>query len=69
MVKDYGIRIAGGQERFADSLLRVTTIGNIGERDLIGTVGLLEMVLKEKGYLKETGAGLKAMMEYFMENK
>jgi aspartate aminotransferase-like enzyme len=66
MVSSYGIRIAGGQEQFANSLLRITTIGNIGERELIGTVGLLEMILKRKGYLKETGAGLRAMMEYFM---
>ena len=69
MVNKYGVRIAGGQEQFANTMLRITTIGNIGERDLIGTIGLLEMILKQKGYLKETGAGLKAMMEYFMANE
>lgn len=65
----YGVLIAGGQEKFADTLLRITTIGSIGERDLLGTLGLLEMVLKKKGYLKQTGAGLNAMMEYFLNNE
>ena len=69
MVERYGIRIAGGQEQFANSLLRVTTIGNIAERDIISTVGILEMMLKEKGALKEVGAGTKAAMDYFLNNK
>ena len=67
MVDRYGIRIAGGQEQFANSLLRVTTIGNIAERDIISTVGILEMMLKEKGALKEVGAGTKAAMNYFLD--
>ena len=63
MVERYGIRIAGGQEQFANSLLRVTTIGNIAERDIISTLGILEMMLKEKGAIKEVGAGVKAEMK------
>lgn len=69
MRNKYGILIAGGQEQFAATLLRITTIGAIGERDLIGTVGLLEMILKKKGYLKQTGAGLIAMQEYFLNHE
>lgn len=69
MRNKYGVLIAGGQEKFAEKLLRITTIGTIGERELIGTMGLLEMILKKKGYLKQTGAGLNAMMEYFSNNE
>lgn len=69
MRNKYGILIAGGQEQFAATLLRITTIGAIGERDLLGTVGLLEMILKKKGYLKQTGAGLIAMQEYFLNHE
>ncbi|NCB39155.1 MAG: alanine--glyoxylate aminotransferase family protein [Erysipelotrichia bacterium] len=69
MRNKYGILIAGGQEQFAATLLRITTIGAIGERDLLGTVGLLEMILKKKGYLKQTGAGVNAMMAYFLDNE
>ncbi|NLF95562.1 MAG: alanine--glyoxylate aminotransferase family protein [Candidatus Riflebacteria bacterium] len=65
----YGVLIAGGQEQFATKLLRITTIGAIGERDILGTVGLLEMTLKKSGYLKQVGAGISATMEYFLNYK
>ena len=65
----YGILIAGGQEQFAKTLLRITTIGSIGERDVLGTVALLEMTLKKFGYLKQVGAGVSATMEYFLNFK
>jgi len=65
----YGVLIAGGQEQFATKLLRITTIGAIGERDILGTVGLLEMTLKKFGYLKQVGAGISATMEYFLNYK
>jgi aspartate aminotransferase-like enzyme len=63
----YKVRIAGGQGKFIDKILRITTIGAIGERDLISTMGLLEMVLTRKGYLKEPGKGVAAMMQFFMK--
>lgn len=65
----YGILIAGGQEQFASKLLRITTIGAIGERDILGTVALLEITLKKFGYIKELGAGIGASMEYFLNFK
>lgn len=68
MVEKFGIRIAGGQEQYANTLLRVTTIGNIGERDIIATLGCLEIMFKKKGALKEVGTGTKAAMEYFLNH-
>jgi aspartate aminotransferase-like enzyme len=65
----YGILIAAGQAQYNDKVLRITTIGAIGERDLIGTIGLLEMTLVKKGCLKQAGAGVAAMMEYFLKNE
>ncbi|GAB4272492.1 MAG: serine-pyruvate aminotransferase [Candidatus Rifleibacteriota bacterium] len=62
----YGILIAAGQGPYIEKVLRITTIGAIGERDLLGTIGLLEMILHEKGYLKILGQGSKAMMEFFL---
>jgi aspartate aminotransferase-like enzyme len=64
----YGVLIAGGQEQFAGSLLRITTIGAIGERDILATVALLEMALRKAGYLKQSGAGVSASMEYFLNH-
>ena len=48
MRNKYGILIAGGQEQFAATLLRITTIGAIGERDLLGTIALLEMISRKR---------------------
>lgn len=69
MVEKYSIRIAGGQEQYANTLLRIATIGNIAERDIISTVGILEMVLQSKGAIKEAGLGTKAAMAFFLENQ
>ncbi len=65
----YGILIAAGQGPFIEKVLRITTIGAIGERDLIGTIGLLEMVLQKKGYIKQVGAGVAAMMDFFLQQE
>lgn len=62
----YGVLIAAGHGPYVDKVLRITTIGAIGERDLIATVGLLEMILHKKAYLKHVGAGVSAMLEYFL---
>ena len=65
---DYGILIAAGQGKYADSLLRITTIGSIGERDLVATIGLMEMILAKKGIVKDIGTGITALLKYFMNN-
>ncbi|MFZ2960112.1 MAG: alanine--glyoxylate aminotransferase family protein [Candidatus Ozemobacteraceae bacterium] len=61
----YSVLIAGGQGEIADSVFRIATIGAIGERDMIGTIGLLELALVKLGYLKEPGRGTTAMLKVF----
>jgi aspartate aminotransferase-like enzyme len=61
----YNVLIAGGQGEITDKVFRITTIGAIGERDLIATVGLLELALYKLGHLKELGAGVKAVLTSF----
>jgi aspartate aminotransferase-like enzyme len=61
----YGILIAGGQGQIADKVFRITTIGAIGERDLIATVGLLELTLRKLGVRSQVGPGVTAMLEAF----
>lgn len=65
----YGILIAAGQGPFIEKVLRITTIGAIGERELIGTIGLLEMVLQKKGCISQAGAGVAAMMDFFLKQE
>ncbi len=65
--QNYSVLIAGGHGRFAGTLLRITTIGAIGEKDLIGTIGLLEMALAKKGVIKEIGKATKATIEALLK--
>ncbi|HEY9071647.1 MAG TPA: alanine--glyoxylate aminotransferase family protein [Candidatus Ozemobacteraceae bacterium] len=62
---NFGVLIAGGQGEIADKVFRITTIGTISEREVIATVGLLEIALKRLGFLKDIGAGTKALLSYF----
>jgi aspartate aminotransferase-like enzyme len=69
MRQRYNVLIAAGQGPYIEKVLRITTIGAIGERDLIGTMGLLEMVLAKKGFLKAPGHGVTAMMDHFLQHE
>lgn len=61
----YGILIASGQGEIADKVFRITTIGTIGEKEILSTIALLEIVLLKAGFLKELGKGVKIAQEYF----
>ncbi len=61
----YGVLIAGGQGEITDKVFRITTIGAIGEKEVIATVGLLELALQKLGYLKELGRGVTATLQSF----
>jgi len=61
----YGVLIAGGQGEITDKVFRITTIGAIGEREIISTVGLLEIALTKLGFIKDVGKGSTALLKYF----
>ncbi|HNV70436.1 MAG TPA: alanine--glyoxylate aminotransferase family protein [Candidatus Ozemobacteraceae bacterium] len=69
IVKDlhdrYSVLIAGGQGEITDKVFRITTIGTIGEREIVGTVGLLEIALARLKFLKEPGVGTAALLKAF----
>lgn len=62
--KDYDIVVANGQNALKDKIFRMGTLGFVSERDLITAVGSLEAVLINLGYKFETGAGIKAVLNY-----
>lgn len=62
------VLIAGGQGEIADRVFRITTIGAIGERELIATVGILEMALFKFNVIKDLGAGVAALMRSFSKS-
>ncbi|MBF0547785.1 MAG: alanine--glyoxylate aminotransferase family protein [Candidatus Riflebacteria bacterium] len=63
----YGVLLAGGQDHLAEKVFRIATIGAIGEREMIGTIGLLELALKKLGYLKDLGVGTTALLKSFSQ--
>lgn len=62
----YHVLIAGGQGQIADRVFRIATIGAIGERELVATVGLLEVVLAELKVIDRPGAGTTALLRSLM---
>ncbi len=63
----YNVLIAGGQGQIAEKVFRIATIGAIGEREMIATIGLLEVVLTRLGVIREPGAGTKALLQHFVK--
>ena len=66
---NYQVLIAGGQGQITDRVFRIATIGTINEREMIGTMGLLELALHRLGWLKETGRGVTAMLGEFARQR
>lgn len=63
----FNILIAGGHGIYADRIMRITTIGAISQRDVIATIGALDMVLSKHGWTKSSGRGTKALIDYFLK--
>ncbi len=69
MRDEYGYIIAGGQGELAGKIIRLGHIGNIDIFDSLGMFGALEISLKEEGLEFETGIGVKAILNKYMEIK
>ncbi len=58
--KQYGIRIAGGQDPLKGKIFRIAHMGYIDQFDVLAALSALEMVLMEMGYSLEPGTSLAA---------
>jgi aspartate aminotransferase-like enzyme len=45
-MKERGIVIAGGQDAYAERIIRIGHMGFVGEEDILATMGALEEVLE-----------------------
>jgi aspartate aminotransferase-like enzyme len=63
LFEEFGITIAGGQDRVKGKIIRIAHLGYYGRLDMIMVISALEMLLKEMGYQFELGAGVKAAEE------
>jgi aspartate aminotransferase-like enzyme len=60
MLEKYGVVLAGGQRALKDEIFRIGHLGYVGEPDVIATLGLLGLGLKELGVDVDPTAGVRA---------
>jgi len=61
-----GIVLAGGLlPELKDQYFRIGHMGSVNKGDLLATVGAIETVLKNKGYVFELGSGTARILEHF----
>jgi aspartate aminotransferase-like enzyme len=61
--EEFGITVAGGQDRAKGKIIRIAHLGYYGRLDMVIVISALEMLLKEMGYRFEMGAGVRAVEE------
>ena len=65
--KQYGLRLAGGQDTLKGKIIRLGHMGYIDQFDVLAAISGLELVLKEMGYQFEIGAGVAAVQRVLAE--
>ncbi len=63
LFEEFGITVAGGQDRVKGKIIRIAHLGYYGRLDMIMVISALEMLLKKMGYQFELGAGVRAAEE------
>lgn len=58
--KQYGLKIAGGQDTLKGKIIRLAHMGHIDQFDILAAIAGLELVLKEMGHPIKIGSGLTA---------
>jgi len=65
--KDFGIRIANGQNQAKGKIFRIAHMGYYDKSDILFTLASLEIVLNKLGYKVEQGIGVGAAEKVFMQ--
>jgi aspartate aminotransferase-like enzyme len=65
--KQYGVKVAGGQDTLKGKILRIAHMGHIDAFDVLAALSALELVLLEMGHAAEPGAGVAAAQRVFAE--
>jgi aspartate aminotransferase-like enzyme len=58
--KQYGLKLAGGQDQLKGKIIRLAHMGYIDQFDVLAGLAGVELVLKEMGYRVEPGRGVAA---------
>jgi len=62
---EYGITVAGGQDKLKGKIIRIAHLGFIGKFDIIIALSGVGMALRDMGHPVELGEGIKAATEVF----
>ncbi len=62
-----GFVLGGGQGKLAGMIIRIGTMGDLSQTDILGMLGALEMELLEAGFSLKVGLGVQAALRVFME--
>jgi aspartate aminotransferase-like enzyme len=63
---EHGYVLGGGQEKLAGKIIRIGTMGDITQTDVLAMLGALEMELLSAGFKMQAGAGVQAAVRAFM---
>jgi len=65
--EERGVVLSGGQGELKGKIVRVGTMGDISQTDVLGAIGAVEMALLEFGIPVRTGSGVQAALRVFLE--
>lgn len=69
MREEFGIVISGGQKELKGKIFRIGTMGDVTAADMIGALGIFELVLQRHGAKIQLGAGTTAALRVFSEGR
>lgn len=67
-MQKHGVLVAGGQAHLKGKIFRVAHMNITGEREILLTLAVMELTLKELGFKCEGGAGVSAAEEVFLRS-
>jgi aspartate aminotransferase-like enzyme len=62
-----GVVIGGGQKELKGKIVRIGTMGDLTQTDVLGALGALEIALLEAGAPVHAGTGIQAALKVFLE--
>jgi aspartate aminotransferase-like enzyme len=62
-----GVVIGGGQKELKGKIIRIGTMGDLTQTDVLGAIGALEIALLEAGAPVNAGSGVQAALKVFLE--
>ena len=65
--KQYGVKMAGGQDNLKGKIIRLGHMGYIDQFDVLAALAGVELVLKEMGHPVEPGKGVAAAQQVWAQ--